>query len=35
VEFEWDPEKALSSFAKHGVGFEECALGDRKRKRTL
>ena len=24
-EFEWDPEKAISNFEKHGVTFEEAA----------
>jgi uncharacterized protein len=29
--FEWDPSKAHSNFAKHGVGFEEAStvFGDR------
>jgi uncharacterized protein len=26
MEFEWDKEKALANFKKHGVSFEEAAL---------
>lgn len=31
MQFEWDPEKAASNFAKHGVSFEEAStvFGDR------
>lgn len=25
MRFEWDPEKAASNFAKHGVSFEEAS----------
>jgi uncharacterized protein len=25
MEFEWDPEKALSNLSKHGVSFQEAA----------
>jgi hypothetical protein len=30
MEFEWDPDKAASNLAKHGVSFQEAAtvLGD-------
>lgn len=26
MEFEWDKEKAIANFKKHGVSFEEAAL---------
>ena len=26
MEFEWDKEKAVANFKKHGVSFEEAAL---------
>lgn len=26
MEFEWDPDKAIGNFEKHGVGFDEAAL---------
>ena len=26
MEFEWDPEKAIANFEKHGVGFDEAAI---------